>query len=66
MTIYNLYMNNVEPLTPYDLITIVNHVSNEPVWRGAFFNLPEEHKFKYLFSYEICIEYNYRHAYVII
>ncbi len=50
MTIYNLYMNNVEPLTPYDLITIVDHVSNEIVWRGAFFKLPQEYKLIYLFS----------------
>lgn len=72
MTIYNLYMNNTEPLTPYDLITIAEHnkrmfqFSNDIVWRGAFFNLPEEYKFAQLFSYEICNEYNYRHAYVII
>lgn len=60
MTIYNLYMNN------YDLITIIDHVSNEIVWRGAFFKLPQEYKLNHLFSYEICIEYNYRHAYVLI
>lgn len=66
MTIYNLYMNNAEPLTPYDLITIAEHNSTEIVWRGAFFNLPEEYKFAQLFSYEIYFKYNYRHAYVII
>ena len=66
MTLYNLYMNNVEPLTPYDLLTIADHTSTEIVWRGAFFQLPEEYKFIQPFSYEICIEYNYRHAYVII
>ena len=59
-------MNNVEPLTPYDIVTIVDHVRNETVWRGAFFNLPEEHRFTQLFSYEICIEYNYHHVYAII
>lgn len=66
MTIYNLYMNSAEPLTPYDLITIADHVSTEIVWRGAFFNLPEKYKFAQLFSYEIFHKYNYRHAYVII
>lgn len=38
MTIYNLYMNNTEPLTPYDLITVADHTSTEIVWRGAFLN----------------------------
>lgn len=36
MTIYNLYMNNAEPLTPYDLITVVDSNSCEIVWNRAF------------------------------
>ena len=66
MTIYNLYMNNVEPLTAYDLITVADSSNNEIVWRGAFFKLPPEYSHKQIQDFTINIEYNYRHAYVII
>lgn len=66
MTIYNLYMNNVEPLTPYDLITVGDSNSGELIWSGAFFNLPPEHSHKEVKSFCIRTEFNYRHAYVAI
>lgn len=66
MTIYNLYMNNVEPLTAYDLITVADSNNSEIVWRGAFFKLPAEYYHKQIQDITINKEYNYRHAYVII
>lgn len=66
MTIYNLYMNNVEPLMPYDLITVGDSISREMVWHGAFFKLPEEYYNIEIKIYYIQTEFNYRHAYVTI
>jgi len=38
MTIYNLYMNNAEPLTPYDLITVGDSNNGELIWSGLSLN----------------------------
>ena len=66
MTIYNLYMNNTEPLTPYDLITVGDSNSGELIWSGAFFKLPAEHSHKEIKGFCIRTEFNYRHVYVTI
>ena len=64
MTIYNLYMNNTEPLTPYDLITVGDSNSGEIIWNGAFFKLPSEYSHKEIKTFYVQTEFNYRHAYV--
>lgn len=66
MMIYNLYMNNIEPLTAYDLITVADSNNSEIVWQGAFFKLPAEYSHRQIQGFTIIKEYNYRHAYVII
>lgn len=66
MTINNLYLNNVEPLSPYDLITVGDSNTNEILWNGAFFKLPSEYSHKEMKSFYVQREFNYRHAYVAI